>query len=307
MRVYAIAVVLIALLATASAASPPPCTDADILGLEISGSLLAPAAMVSQISQDLAAIHTAFPGWVDGVDGIHVKPDWAPGEILVQMTAPAWADYQGGVFTAFNDLNAQYGPVTITPVALPYTLRLQFPALYHPVVLSSTYAQVAGITFAEPNYSYGDGSDITSSQVGRYLFKRGWGDCLSGCTYKHFWDFQVTDGTVTLLNEYGNPTLTGVGETPSPAALLVGNTPNPFNHTTDVAYRVSSTAPVELHVYDAAGRLVKDLHDGPASPGPHIANWDGTDESGRRVASGVYFCRLVASGVTQTRKMVVIR
>jgi hypothetical protein len=307
MRVYGIAAVFSAFLVTASVASPPPYGDADVLALEISDSLLAPGIVVSQISQDLDAIHTAFPGWVDGVDGIQVRPDWFPGVIVVQMTPQAWADYEGGVFEEFNALNAQYGPVTISPIALNYTLQLEFAALYHPVVLASIYAQTAGIIYAGPNSLGGDGSDITSSQVGRYLFKRGWGDCPSGCTYKHFWDFQVTNGNVTLLNEYGDPTLSGVGDTPSPAALLVGNTPNPFDNTTDVAYRVASPTHVQLRVYDASGRRVKDLRDGMVPPGAYTANWDGTDEAGHRVASGVYFCRLLASGVTQTHKMLVIR
>lgn len=306
MRISGIAVVLIAFLVTASAASPPPYTDADVLALEISDSLLAPATMVSQISQDLAAIHNAYPGWVEGVDYITVHPDWVPGNVIVQMTSQAWTDYQNGVFTAFNNLNAQYGPVSFQAIALPRTLLLVFDALYHPVVLSSIYAQVAGITLAEPNHIFGDGNDITSSQVGRYLFKRGWGDCPSGCICEHFWDFQVTGGNVTLLSQYGCPTLAGVGDTPSPVALL-GNAPNPFDNTTDVAYRVASPTHVELRVYDASGRLVKSLHDGPVSQGSHTTNWDGTDQAGRRVASGVYFCRLVASGVTQTSKMLVIR
>src|SRR5262249_47965183 len=158
---------------------------------------------VSQISQDLIAIHTAYPGWVDGVDVIHARPSWVPGEIIVQMTSQAWTDYQNGVFTAFNDLNAQYGPVTFQAIALPPTLLLIYDHLYSPDVLSAIYRQVVGIAIAHPDYFFGDGSDITSSQVGRYLFRRGWGDCPSGCYANHYWDFQVTNGTVTLLSEYG--------------------------------------------------------------------------------------------------------
>ena len=308
MRVFIITVVLTVLLAAVSAASPPPYSDADILALEVSGSLLAPEAMISQISQDLVAIRTAFPGWIDGVDYIHAGPDWSPGVILVQLTPQAWADYQAGVLQEFNDLNTQYGPVTISNVALPYGLKLEFTSLYHPVMLTSIYAQVAGISHAEPNLHYGDGDDIISSQVGMYTFKRGWGDCLSGCLYEHFWELQVIDGDVTLLNEYGDATLSGVGDTRSPPAVLLSqNAPNPFASTTAVTFRVASPSLVQLRVYDATGRLVKDLHNGPVTPGTHTANWDGSDEVGHPVASGVYFCRLDARGVRQTHKMLVIR
>jgi len=294
-------------LVSGSVASPPPSTDADILALEISDSLIAPAAMVSQISQDLVAIHTAYPGWIHGVDDIHARPSWVPGEIIVQMTTQGWTDYQNGVFTEFNNLNAQYGPVSFEAIGLQRTILLAFDTLYHPVVLSSIYGQVTGIAFAQPNHIFGDGSDITSTQVGRYLFKRGWGDCPSGCYANHYWNFQVTNGNVTLLSEYGTPTLAGVGDTPTPPAELMGNAPNPFDRTTDVAYRVSSPTLVQLRVYDVAGRLVKSLHEGIAPVGAYTAKWDGTDERGHLVPSGVYFCNLVANNFTQTRKMLVIR
>jgi len=307
MHLSRMVVVLIALFASASAASPPSYTDADILALEISDSLLAPAAMVSQISQDLIAIHNAYPGWVDGVDYIHARPAWVPGEIIVQMTTQGWTDYQNGVFTAFDNLNAQFGPVTFQSIALPRTLLLIYDQLYNPDVLSAIYAQVTGIALAQPAYLYGDGSDITSSQVGRYLFKRGWDDCPSGCIYEHFWDFQVTEGTVTLLSEYGSPTLAGVGDTPPASAALLGNAPNPFDHATDIAYRVTTPTRVQLRVYDVTGRLVKSLHDGMAPIGTNTSSWDGTDQAGHRVPSGVYFCSLVSNGVTQTGKMLVIR
>jgi hypothetical protein len=307
MRANGFAVLLVSLLATAAAATPPSYTDADILGLEISGSLLAPGATVSQISEDLNAIRNAYPGFVDGVAYVVVWPSWLPGVIIVQMTPQAWADYQNGVFEEFDDLNALYGPVTISPVALPYTVKLEFAALYHPVVLAADYAAVSGIALAVPNSLDGDGSDITSSQVGRYTFKRGWGDCLSGCFYEHFWEFEVTNGNVVLLDEYGDPTLTGVGDTPVGTAVLVGNAPNPFDSTTDVRYHLTQPTRVELRVYDVAGRLVKDLRDGSMPEGAHEATWDGTDAAGHRVPSGVYFCSLVADGVTQSRKMLVLR
>ncbi|HET6350344.1 MAG TPA: FlgD immunoglobulin-like domain containing protein [Candidatus Krumholzibacteria bacterium] len=264
--------------------------------------------MVSQISQDLDAIHAAYPGWVEGVDDIHVKLDWLPGVIIVQMTAQAWADYQNNVFQEFNDLNDQYGLATTAPIALPYTLELDFVDLYNPVLLAAIYAQVPGITLAEPDFVYGDGSNITSTQVGTYTFKRGWDDCLSGCLYEHFWEFQVTNGNVTLLDEYGDPTLAGVGDTPpGAAALLVGNAPNPFDTGTEVAYRVESPTHIQLRIYDASGRLVKDLRNQSLSPGTYTATWDGTNDAGEQVASGVYFCRLAANGATQTRKLVMIR
>jgi hypothetical protein len=307
MRACSIAVLVSAFLATASVASPPAYTDADVLGLEVSGSLVAPGSTVLQISQDLDAIRAAYPALWDGVAGIHVFPTWYPGVILVQLTPEAWTDYENGVFEEFNNLNAQYGPVTISSVA-PRWLMLEFTSLYHASILASTYAQVVGIEQAKPNNIAGDGDDITSSQVGTYTFKRGWGDCPAGCMYQHFWEFEVTNGIVTLLDEYGDSTLSGVGKTPSGAnVFLMGNAPNPFGTTTDVSFQVTHPTRVQLRVYNAAGQLIRNLHDAHAPAGVHTTSWDGTDNAGREVASGVYFCNLVADGATQSRKMLVIR
>jgi flagellar hook assembly protein FlgD len=65
---------------------------------------------------------------------------------------------------------------------------------------------------------------------------------------------------------------------------------------------------VTLGVYDAAGRLVARLAEKEKQPsGYHEVEWNGRDSSGKTVASGVYFCRLGAGKLTQTRKMTVLR
>jgi len=63
---------------------------------------------------------------------------------------------------------------------------------------------------------------------------------------------------------------------------------------------------VRLAVYDAAGRLVRTLLDGAAGAGPQAVTWDGRDEMGRRLASGVYNCELAAEGARTTQAMVML-
>jgi hypothetical protein len=308
MRASVVPIVLLLLSSAVASASPPPYTDADIVALDISGTLLAPAEMVSQVAQDLTAIRAAYPGWIAGVDYVQARSNWVPGMILVKLTPQAWADYLAGTYTGLDALNAQYGPVSIGIVSSPgHLLKLEFQAVYNSALLDDIYTPASGVEFAEPNFVYGDGSDIISSQVGSYTFKRGWGDCPAGCTYNHYWDFTVSNGIVTLVRQYGNPTLASVGDTPAPAALLVGNAPNPFNNHTDVTFRVATQTQVQLWIYDATGRLVKNLHDDTMSPGAYATTWDGTNDAGQRVASGVYFCRLSARGATQTRKLLMVR
>jgi hypothetical protein len=85
------------------------------------------------------------------------------------------------------------------------------------------------------------------------------------------------------------------------------NYPNPFNPYTAVAFFIARRSPVELSVYDVMGRVVRRLANGEMPAGHHILNWDGRDESGRPVATGVYVYRLEAGGFEQTRKMVLLR
>jgi len=86
------------------------------------------------------------------------------------------------------------------------------------------------------------------------------------------------------------------------------NAPNPFNPRTLIRYDLPSPAVVSLRVIDAAGRVVRTLVESEAKgPGTDSAWWDGSDDSGRRVASGTYFCRLEAGGEILSRKMVLLK
>lgn len=96
---------------------------------------------------------------------------------------------------------------------------------------------------------------------------------------------------------------------------LSQNYPNPFNPGTRIEFQVPEQSRVTLRVFDLLGRPVKTLVDGvfPSSRGtPYFALWDGTDASGARVASGVYFCRMNATGASgassrQFMKMMLLR
>jgi len=95
-------------------------------------------------------------------------------------------------------------------------------------------------------------------------------------------------------------------ETPAVFALRQ-NTPNPFNPVTAVSYELPSERDVRIDVYNIAGRLVKTLVDRRVDAGYHRAVWDGTDERGRRVASGVYMYRMKAGGFVDRKVMVLLK
>jgi hypothetical protein len=87
-------------------------------------------------------------------------------------------------------------------------------------------------------------------------------------------------------------------------ATLGRNSPNPFGGATTIRFALPAAGPVDLAVYDLAGRLVRRLARGEHAAGEHFVTWNGADEGGRRVAAGVYFYRLTATGRTATKTMV---
>jgi len=89
---------------------------------------------------------------------------------------------------------------------------------------------------------------------------------------------------------------------------LFQNYPNPFNPTTNLGFGISDFGLVELRIYDMAGRLVKTLVNEKKAPGNYVVQWDGRDETGRLVSTGVYFYRLqVGNGIIKTNKMLFIK
>jgi hypothetical protein len=91
--------------------------------------------------------------------------------------------------------------------------------------------------------------------------------------------------------------------------VLLQNYPNPFNPETWIPFKLAEPADVQLQIYDVRGSLVRTLHLGRKSAGTYTgkdraAYWDGKDELGQRVASGVYFYCLQAGKFMKTRKLV---
>ncbi len=89
--------------------------------------------------------------------------------------------------------------------------------------------------------------------------------------------------------------------------VLEPNWPNPFNPRTEIAFSVPCSQFVRLGVYDARGRYVATLLHGTVIAGRHQVAWDGDDEQGRPVASGVYFAKLQAKDHVGIRKLVLVR
>ena len=88
---------------------------------------------------------------------------------------------------------------------------------------------------------------------------------------------------------------------------LAGNYPNPFNPSTAIQFELPWASNMELMVYDIRGRLVKDLWKGVIDGGVHELIWDGLDQLGRQVPSGLYIARLVTPEYSKSIKMLLLK
>ena len=88
---------------------------------------------------------------------------------------------------------------------------------------------------------------------------------------------------------------------------LEPNFPNPFNPSTTIVFSIQDPTRVTLSVYDVAGRQVRELVNERRERGAYKVEWDGRNDYGQAVASGVYFYRLTAGAFTDTRKMTMVK
>ncbi|MCF7919706.1 MAG: T9SS type A sorting domain-containing protein [Candidatus Cloacimonetes bacterium] len=88
---------------------------------------------------------------------------------------------------------------------------------------------------------------------------------------------------------------------------LTGNYPNPFNPDTNIAFSVQEAGKVTLEVYNLRGELVKTLINGVRESGDQIVSWNGSDDAGKTVASGVYFYTMKTGNFISTKKMILMK
>ena len=118
----------------------------------------------------------------------------------------------------------------------------------------------------------------------------------------------VGDILANLFSRDPDTSPDGAGEIPA-ATALKGSYPNPFNPKTTLRFALAADAPVHMGVYDLTGRRVRQLMAGERklAAGQHEIVWDGRNDAGARVASGVYFVRMDADAVSQTLKLVLLK
>ncbi len=121
------------------------------------------------------------------------------------------------------------------------------------------------------------------------------------------WAATFTGGEDIYYTRIANST-TAVDTEASRGIRLHPNLPNPFTSSTTIRFDMPAAGGrAKLEVFDASGRRVASLVDGPVSGGTQSARWNGTDEAGQAAKSGIYLCRLEVLGIAQTRKLMLLR
>ena len=99
----------------------------------------------------------------------------------------------------------------------------------------------------------------------------------------------------------------GEQETLPESFVLLQNYPNPFNPTTSIEFMISKPSQVKIEIFNILGERVATLVDQRLGAGHKLVEWDGKDNQGGEVSTGIYFYRLRAGDFTQTKKMVVLK
>ncbi|MEJ2105357.1 MAG: T9SS type A sorting domain-containing protein, partial [Ignavibacteriaceae bacterium] len=112
---------------------------------------------------------------------------------------------------------------------------------------------------------------------------------------------------------YINNTISGIQEPPANEPVITSlnlnqNFPNPFNSMTIIKYQVSKSVLINLIVYDLTGKeVIRLIENRKVYPGEHQVTWNGNDQTGKEVSSGIYIYVLTAGKYKQARKMVVLK
>ena len=122
----------------------------------------------------------------------------------------------------------------------------------------------------------------------------------------------VLSSTITVTINVVAPSSAPVAQQSPAKTVLLANYPNPFNPETWIPYQLSKSAKVSLTIYNVKGEMVRQLALGHKAAGSYLSrsraiHWDGRNESGEKVSTGVYFYRLTAGDFSATRRMLIIK
>jgi hypothetical protein len=169
---------------------------------------------------------------------------------------------------------------------------------------NDSVVNVVIISMQSKNFSSGDGALAKISFTTEKPNKM---------SYASLGNVMITNSTADSLGvalnnlDWSNKSVYIADNNESKSFTLGQNFPNPFNPSTKIAYRLNKAAQVRLSVYDITGREVNRMIDQYQTIGEYNIAWNSNDQSGQKMASGMYFARLNVDNESVTRKMVLTK
>lgn len=121
---------------------------------------------------------------------------------------------------------------------------------------------------------------------------------LTGRSYSLNWSGYVAPAPAAAVGD------AGVDAAPT---LMQQNAPNPFNPLTEIRFALGTPGPADLRIYDSSGRLVRTLVEGQQHAGEHVVTWDGRNDNGGALPSGVYYYELSTTQGKESRKALLLK
>ena len=120
--------------------------------------------------------------------------------------------------------------------------------------------------------------------------------------------FEIDIAQITSITFSENTSQGDIAEIISKIPIkLLRNYPNPFNPTTTIAFELEKSGKSSVNIYNMKGQKVKTLLNEELLEGKHFRLWDGKNDNGKRVASGMYFYKVALDGKQLTRKMILMK
>ena len=129
--------------------------------------------------------------------------------------------------------------------------------------------------------------------------------CLKGSYGWEFWEYKPTGDTIESAPLLGRDGVMALSLNAGTGRYWLAVAPNPTRVGLTLSYNLPGAGDTRVRIYDASGKLVRNLLDAAMLGGRHELRWDGTDAQGRRVPSGVYFAALENGGARLAQKVII--
>lgn len=202
------------------------------------------------------------------------------------------------------------------------------PTLIWEKLQTEEYRWICGI-----DYDDGHGRLAAATRIGKIFIFNSAGDSIAviensgsnrGCAFDAVGNLYVVNSSIEWWRVWSPPDGPNTSTTKSPFMFKIGvvgvseyvnvpkaitakNIPNPFSLETEIVYSIPSKSYCSVKIYDVSGKLVRNLVNGMFEPGCYRVRWDGTNDAGMRLASGIYFYRVSAGNLAVTKEVILVR